>query len=134
MIVVCKMEQCPFYNKGFCSNKTLVVDINGHCSQLWRNGAPSPRGLEPIDDKFKEDIVIMEGEYHDKEREIFKRDSRPNDIDELFNKKEPSNAECGDRKEQSSTRDGKCTECGNGKSLSSNDRVSGESESTNRSV
>lgn len=59
MTVTCKVGICPFFFNGFCSNKLLAIDENGHCSQLWRRGMQKP--LEnKVDDIFKNKIVIEE--------------------------------------------------------------------------
>lgn len=91
MLVVCKMGKCPFYEGGFCSNKVVGIDVNGHCSQLWKNGAPRPHGLEPIDDVYKEKIVILEGEFKDdKNRKISERDCESVNSIEQYDEKATS--------------------------------------------
>ena len=116
MLVVCKMEKCPFYEGGFCSNKVMGIDVNGHCSQLWKNGAPRPHGLEPIDDIYKEKIIILEGEFKDdkssKEEEIFERDCGSTDSIERYDEETASDGKnCDGRESQESGESGNA-ECG----------------------
>lgn len=108
MLVVCKMEKCPFYEGGFCSNKVVGIDVNGHCSQLWKNGAPRPHGLEPIDDICKEKIIILEGEFKDdKEKEILEGDCGSIDSIERYDEETASDgADCDGRELQESGKSG----------------------------
>lgn len=116
MLVVCKMEKCPFYEGGFCSNKVVGIDVNGHCSQLWKNGAPRPHGLEPIDDVYKEKIVILEGEFKDdkssKEEEILERDCGSTDSIERYDEETASDGADCDGGELQESRKSRSTECG----------------------
>lgn len=65
MTVVCKMVQCPFYCNDFCSKEVVGIDVNGHCSQLWKNGQPRQGGLDYVEEQFKNKPVIIEGEWKD---------------------------------------------------------------------
>ena len=59
MIVTCKMNQCGYYNRGFCAKKTAVcIDQLGMCEVHWRRGQRKTY----IPGSFqKEQIVIEEG-------------------------------------------------------------------------
>lgn len=135
MLVVCKMEKCPFYEGGFCSNKVVGIDVNGHCSQLWKNGAPRPHGLEPIDDVYKEKIVILEGEFKDdknsKEEEILERDCGSTDSIERYDEETASDgADCDGRELQESGKSGS-TECGIDGNVQEDDSDCGGAEDSN---
>lgn len=135
MLVVCKMEKCPFYEGGFCSNKVVGIDVNGHCSQLWKNGAPRPHGLEPIDDVYKEKIVILEGEFKDdksgKEEEILERDCGSTDSIERYDEETASDGKsCDGRELQESGKSGS-TECGIDGNMQKNDSDCGRAEDSN---
>lgn len=132
MLVVCKMEKCPFYEGGFCSNKVVGIDINGHCSQLWKNGAPRPHGLEPIDDIYKEKIVILEGEFKDdksgKEEKILERDCGSTDSIERYDEETASDGKnCNGRELQESGR----AECGIDGNVQKDDSDCGGAEDSN---
>lgn len=132
MLVVCKMEKCPFYEGGFCSNKVVGIDVNGHCSQLWKNGAPRPHGLEPIDDIYKEKIIILEGEFKDdKEEEILERDCGSVDFVERYDEETASDGKsCNGRELQESGKSGS-TECGIDGNVQENDSDCGGTEDSN---
>lgn len=135
MLVVCKMEKCPFYEGGFCSNKVVGIDVNGHCSQLWKNGAPRPHGLEPIDDVYKEKIVILEGEFKDdknsKEEEILERDCGSTDSIERYDEETASDgADCDGRELQESGKSGNA-ECGIDGNVQEDDSDCGRAEDSN---
>lgn len=135
MLVVCKMEKCPFYEGGFCSNKVVGIDVNGHCSQLWKNGAPRPHGLEPIDDVYKEKIVILEGEFKDdknsKEEEILERDCGSTDSIERYDEEKASDgADCDGRELQESGKSGNA-ECGIDGNVQEDDSDCGRAEDSN---
>ena len=39
MTVSCKMNQCPYHDRGFCAKPGAVnIDQMGMCSVLWRKG------------------------------------------------------------------------------------------------
>ena len=62
MIVKCKVNQCPYYNKqGFCVKKeVLMIDELGMCSVIWRKG--QKRVLQtPFTDTLypKEQLTIL---------------------------------------------------------------------------
>lgn len=39
MIVVCKMPQCPFWDKnGFCGRGIVKIDEKGMCAVFWKHG------------------------------------------------------------------------------------------------
>lgn len=131
MLVVCKMEKCPFYEGGFCSNKVVRIDVNGHCSQLWKNGAPRPHGLEPIDDIYKEKIIILEGEFKDDKEEILERDRGSTDFVERYNEETASDEKsCNERELQESGKSGS-TECGIDGNMQENDSDCGGTEDSN---
>lgn len=132
MLVVCKMEKCPFYEGGFCSNKVVGIDVNGHCSQLWKNGAPRPHGLEPIDDIYKEKIIILEGEFKDdKKEEILERNCRSVDFVERYDEETASDgADCDGRELQESGKSGS-TECGIDGNVQENDSDRGGAKDSN---
>lgn len=62
MIVKCKVEQCPYYNKlGFCSKKeVLMIDESGMCSVLWRRGQQRILQTPYTDERYpKQDLKIL---------------------------------------------------------------------------
>ena len=40
MIVICKMQLCPYYDKrGYCAKSTFIcIDQMGMCNVIWKNG------------------------------------------------------------------------------------------------
>lgn len=138
MLVVCKMEKCPFYEGGFCSNKVVGIDVNGHCSQLWKNGAPRPHGLEPIDDIYKEKIVILEGEFKDdksgKEEEILERDCGSTDSIEQHNEETASNGKSYNGRELQESGKSESTEYRIDGDVQENDSDCGGAENSSRDL
>lgn len=138
MLVVCKMEKCPFYEGGFCSNKVVGIDVNGHCSQLWKNGAPRPHGLEPIDDVYKEKIVILEGEFKDdegsKEEEILERDCGSTDSIERHNEETASNGKSYNGRELQESGKSESTGCRIDGDVQKNDSDCGGAENSSRDL
>ena len=65
MIVVCKMAQCPYYDKrGYCA-KSTVVSINqmGMCSVLWRRGQQKRLKMPFTEENYPKDpITIVDAE------------------------------------------------------------------------
>lgn len=135
MLVVCKMEKCPFYEGGFCSNKVVGIDVNGHCSQLWKNGAPRPHGLEPIDDIYKEKIIILEGEFKDdkngKEEEILERDCGSTDSIERYDEETASDGKSYNGRELQESGESGSTECRIDGDVQENDSDCGGAEDSN---
>ena len=63
-IVCCKIIQCPFNEKEFCTNSVVAIEPDGHCSILWRKGAPQPLS-DALNKGNKINLIIEEGEYKD---------------------------------------------------------------------
>lgn len=61
-IVCCKIIQCPFNEKEFCTNSVVAIEPEGHCSILWRKGVPQPL-FDALNKGNKINLVIEEGEY-----------------------------------------------------------------------
>lgn len=63
-IVCCKIIQCPFNEKEFCTNSVVAIEPDGHCSILWRKGAPQPLS-DALNKGNKINLIIEEGDYKD---------------------------------------------------------------------
>ena len=64
MVVVCKVEICPYRSKsGFCRNRLLKITDNGFCGHIYNNYGQQNRGWkDPIED------IWMDG-YKPQEKE-----------------------------------------------------------------
>lgn len=63
-IVCCKIIQCPFNEKEFCTNSVVAIEPDGHCSILWRKGAPQPLS-DALNKGNKINLIVEEGDYKD---------------------------------------------------------------------
>lgn len=61
-MIACKVENCPFFDKGVCRSKTTCIDERGMCQQIWRKGVRRPDCFDPVDEKFKKDVVTIDVE------------------------------------------------------------------------
>lgn len=85
MTVVCKMVQCPFWDKnGFCGRGVIKIDENGMCNVLWKRGQQrileTPYTEERYPKRLMKIIDAEEDEYYEYEDETI----------------EESKEECGD--------------------------------------
>lgn len=64
MTVACKNIRCPFHSEGFCKNKSVRIDENGMCSEIWRKGQPSNivPAVEPV---HLDSTLTLEGNISD---------------------------------------------------------------------
>ena len=71
MIVVCKMPQCPFWDKrGFCGKGLIKFDENGMCSVLWKRGQRKSLDIPYTEDKYPKRLMkIVEAEEYTKEED-----------------------------------------------------------------
>lgn len=62
MIITCKLEKCPYYNNGLCSNIYLSINESGQCEQIWQKGQIRFDAFYPVPDYLKTEIVVIEQE------------------------------------------------------------------------
>ena len=129
MLVVCKMKNCPFYEGGFCSNKVVGIDVNGCCSQLWKNG------LEPIDDIYKEKIIILEGEFKDGKssegEEILEGDCGSTDSIERYDEETASGGKSYNERELQESGESGSAKCGTDGNVQEDDSDCRRAEDSN---
>lgn len=64
MTVTCNVQQCGFYDRGFCRQITLNIR-DGHCGFVYtKTGAVNQEAINPIEDKYKKKLIIMEGKVN----------------------------------------------------------------------
>lgn len=57
----CKVQDCPYIHKGLCDRMT-VIDANGMCTQLWRNGMRQEHAFTPIDEVYRRRPIVIDVE------------------------------------------------------------------------
>lgn len=63
MTVVCKMLNCGFNEKGFCTNPTLIIDENAMCGNVYKRGMVRPGWNQKVEKEFKGKFIVDDGDY-----------------------------------------------------------------------
>lgn len=71
MTIVCKMPQCPFWDKnGFCGKGVIKVDENGMCSTLWKRGQRKMLETPFTEERYPKRLMkIVEAEEYTREED-----------------------------------------------------------------
>ena len=71
MIIVCKMPQCPFWDKnGFCGKGVVKIDENGMCAVLWKHGVQRNLQRPFTEDRYPKRLMkIVEAEEYTREED-----------------------------------------------------------------
>ena len=57
MVVKCRIFQCPFNKEGDCLNRVLIINENGVCRYITKDG-----WLNPIDEKYKIKLEVIDSD------------------------------------------------------------------------
>lgn len=93
MIVVCKMPQCPYWDRqGFCGKGVVKIDENGMCSVLWKHG--QQRTIEgPItEERYRKHLMkIVDTEEYEQETETKTIETKEGEGGDGTNPEDPLN-------------------------------------------
>ena len=57
MVIKCRIFQCPFNKEGDCLNRVLIINENGVCRHITKDG-----WLNPIDEKYKIKLEVIDSD------------------------------------------------------------------------
>ena len=59
----CRLEQCPYNKCGFCGMKLLILDENGMCANVWKNGHQMRKWPTEKESAKEKEILVEDAEF-----------------------------------------------------------------------
>lgn len=59
----CRLEQCPYNKYGFCGMKLLIIDENGMCANIWKNGHQMKKWPTEKENAKEQEVLIENAEF-----------------------------------------------------------------------
>lgn len=59
----CRLEQCPYNKYGFCGMKLLIIDENGMCANIWKNGHQMKKWPTEKEAAKEQEVLVEDAEF-----------------------------------------------------------------------